>query len=210
MDFIPASGSWTNLNITIPAENGNADNINDTNTLSDLLYTKFILPKKLNDNSNIPNGLIIILNSRKWKRSNWWETRPDDKRIAFQWNQSANNNIGDREAITSTTTWAGTLDNLQSIDSNWNLLSTQSYDMLPKTSMNAYPNPTSENITIDNNDNISESFVYDLYDITGKKIWWSVSIEWQEIQLPPQTTGQIIIDGKTEDNKRFTNKIIKK
>jgi hypothetical protein len=53
------------LDITIPQEDGRADSTQDNNILHDMMYTKFTLPKKLNDGGALPDGLIVICASRR-------------------------------------------------------------------------------------------------------------------------------------------------
>ena len=61
--------------------------------------------------------------------------------------------------------------NLESIGTDGQLLGNQSFDTDISAQTALYPNPATESVSLDNNNNISgEKFDVEIYDITGKKV----------------------------------------
>ena len=194
-NFIANWWSWATLNITIPQEDGEADSTQDTNTLNDLLYTRFVLPKTLNGGGAIPNWLMVKLISRLAKDISTWWTAIWSRQITLQ--RDLPNQI--RVPRTTDRTWSTPIA-LESIGTDWQLGS-ESFDTDISAQTALYPNPAIESVSLDNNNNISgEKFDVEIYDITGKKVMGTGSYtEWQPLDISMLASGQYILKAKWDD-----------
>ena len=156
INFTNTVNSSDILDVSVQRTDSNADAVEDTNANTDLLKSKFLLSKS----PNIPVGTRAILRSRTGKDLATWSSMPEAKRFWLQFNGI---------------TWTE-----QSVDRNWWIFSgynsqtvlwTEDFESISKSSMKAYPNPTTNNITLDNWDQLDNDFDFEIYDITGRKVW---------------------------------------
>lgn len=197
-DFQDSTNS-INLNLTYIDLSGNADALEDNNVIEDLLYSKFTLPKVLNDGTSIPNNLLAICSSR-----NGVDNNPggdiSEKRIGFKFNG---------------TTWVSELvdpngnafDVLQEIGTNGLLLSLYNFNI--QNYLSIFPNPTNNFITIQNRQNLTDNFEYKILDLTGRIVKNGYSNSNEQINIESLTSGNYIIQIQTDSNQNFTQKIIK-
>lgn len=188
-----------NLNLTYIDLSGNADALEDNNVIEDLLYSKFTLPKVLNDGTSIPNNLLAICSSR-----NGVDNIPggdiSEKRIGFKFNG---------------TTWVSELvdpngnafDVLQEIGTNGQLLSLYNFNV--QNYLSIFPNPTNNFITIQNEENATENFEYKIVDLTGRIVKNGNSKFNEQINIESLTCGNYIIQIQTDSNQFITQKLIK-
>lgn len=201
-NFVANGGSWATLDLTIQQEDGTADNTSDSNSLSDLLYSRFRLPKALNDGSAIPNGLIVKCSSRLWKDNNTGATMPARQSLAFQRNQATLSWL----PIATDRLW-NIMPNLQEIGSDGQL-GTDDFitNSSPKTVL--FPNPAHESFTLDNGDNIIQTYDIEMFDALWRKVGQGEMVEWQAIKIDHLPNGTYVVKAHTEDTS-ITKQFIK-
>ncbi len=172
------------------------DAIEDGNTNVDLLHTKWVLPHTFDNGSPLPVGLHLILLSRQWVMDTW--PSHGSKRIGFRWNGSAR--------VQQTVDPGGTpYDNLQTVT-----LWVDDIDHHKKQGI-AYPNPTSDELRINDGDTQSgESFEYVIYDVSGRQVGKGKAREDQPIRLGHNKSGMYFINTQDNDGDTTSHKIIKK
>lgn len=205
-NFIANGGLWTTLNMTIPQENGNADNTQDNNTLSDMMYSKFTLPKTLNDGSPLPAGLIVICASRSWTDINTWANSNPTKRLGFQRNQKDLS----WKSIDTSRTWSS-FDNLQEIGTDGQMLWTDDFEITKTAETVLYPNPAHSFIALDNHNDIpSETLDVEIYDTTGRQVIGRSSYkEGELLDISMLANGHYFVKSTSDDKKTTTKKLIK-
>ena len=187
------------LNINILQVDGNADALEDSNSFPDLLYTKFHLPKQLDNGNTLPNNLLAILNSRQAEPLGSCPA-PSSMRLGFKFNG---------------TTWVSQLvdpngnafDVLQEIGTNGQLLSLYNFNI--QNYLSIFPNPTNNFITIQNKQNSIENFEYKILDLTGRIVKNGNSKFNELINIESLTSGNYIIQIQTDSNQFITQKLIK-
>ena len=86
LNFLADDGSGALLPLIITQEDGYADSTQDNNTITDLLSTKWYLPKTLTDGNPIPTGLIVKCSSRLGKDNNSGATAIIRMQVIFSFN----------------------------------------------------------------------------------------------------------------------------
>lgn len=200
-NFVANGGSGATLPLLIPEENGNADSTQDSNSITDLLYTKFYLPKTLTDGNTIPTGLIAICISRTGKDNNNGSTALATKRLGFAYNGTtwvpqANDFNGNAYNV------------LQEIDISGQLLTVNEF--INNYRITIYPNPTNNFIKIQNSENLSKNYEYKIADLTGRIVKNGNSKFNEEINVENLQSGNYIIQIKNENGELFNQKLIKK
>jgi hypothetical protein len=192
-NFIANWWSWATLNMTIQHAEGNADNEQDGNTLSDMLYSRIRLPKTLNDGSAIPNGLIIKCLSRLWKDNNTGWTSNPRQQLIFQRNQWTLSWI----PIATDRLWF-TPPTLQEIGVDGQL-GIDDFTTTPSSEVKLFPNPAHESIILDNNNDIPETLDVVIYDTTGKKvIGHGAYTEGEHLDISMLANGQYFVKSTTD------------
>lgn len=190
----PLNSSQT-INISIPKIESNWDAISDWNTNIDLLKSKVILPKTLNDWSPVPTWTWILLLSRTWIDGITWGVSINSKRmwLQFNWNQreikSQDWNWINFDSFSDSTLWTN--------EFNYN-----------KNTVKAYPNPTTESISFDNWDNINETSDFKVIDFSGKIVIEWTANENEKINVSHLPKGMYFLHSKN-DNSVTNNKFIK-
>jgi hypothetical protein len=87
-------------------------------------------------------------------------------------------------------------------------LSTNELDIV-KNKISIFPNPTLNLFTIQSNENSTENFDYKIVDLTGRIVKCGNSKFNEQINLEGLESGNYIIKVQTDNNKFFTQKIIK-
>lgn len=87
------------------------------------------------------------------------------------------------------------------------LLSTN--DIKFSNNLNIYPNPSNQNIIVQNDDKYLENFNYKIIDLTGRIVKNGNSKFNEQINIENLTSGNYIIQIETENGERFTEKLIK-
>jgi hypothetical protein len=72
-----------------------------------------------------------------------------------------------------------------------------------------YPNPTNNNITIQNTEKSSENFEYKIIDLTGRIVKSGNSKFNEQISIESLESGNYIIQIESENSEKFTEKLIK-
>jgi hypothetical protein len=170
------------------------------------MYTKFTLPKKLNDGGALPDGLIVICASRRWADINTWATAISTKRIGFQRNQK------DLlwKSIDTSRTWSS-FDNLQEIGTDGQMLWTDDFEIAKIAETVLYPNPAHSFISLDNNNDIPyQIFPVEVYDTTGRQVIGRGSYtEGELLDISMLANGHYIVKSTSDDKKTTTKKLIK-
>jgi hypothetical protein len=199
-NFIATNGSGTTLPLIIPQEDGNADSTQDSNSITDLLYTKFYLPKTLTDGNSIPTGLVAKCSSRLGKDLASGATMPSQKSVLFTFNGTT--------WVSSSIDWLGfIMPTIQEIDNNGQLLNINEF--INNSKITIYPNPTNNFITIQNKQNTIENFEYKIIDLTGRIVRSGNSKFNDQINVESLESGNYIIQIETENDKKLTEKLIK-
>lgn len=193
------STSTLNLNFSYLNLSGNADALEDSNTLEDLLYSKFTLPKVLNDGNSLPNNLLAICSSRGGVDNNLGGDI-SEKRIGLMFNG---------------TTWVSQVldpngnafDVLQEVGVDGQLLNLFNFNIQKLISI--YPNPTNNFITIQNKENSTENFEYKIVDLTGRIVKSGISKFNEQINIVSLEIGNYIIQIQTDNKEIISQKIIK-
>ena len=192
--------NWSNQlpwwELSINTYDTDRDAIEDGNTNVDLLHSKWVLPHTFDNGTALPIGLWVVLWSREWRKIWWWSHIT--KRIGLRRN--------------------GTTRVQQSQDREWNPIATLQNATLwvddvehHKKQGVAYPNPTSDELRINDGDTQSgESFEYVIYDISGRQVGNGKAREDQPISLGHNKSGMYFINTKDNDGGTTSHKIIKK
>lgn len=182
--------------LTINTYNTDRDAIEDGNTNADLLHSKWVLPHTFDNGDPLPVGIHMILMSRDGYKDTGGTHA--SKRIGFKWNGSA--------WVQQTVDPAGSpYDNLQNAT-----LGVQDVENSKKKGV-AYPNPTSDNIYLNDGDNTTnESFGYTIYDSTGRQIGKGNAREDQPISIGKTSNGMYIINTQDTDGDITSHRVIKK
>lgn len=77
------------------------------------------------------------------------------------------------------------------------------------TAFTLYPNPADDNITIQNKKNNSESFEYNIFDLSGKKIQSGSSIFNEQMNIQRLDKGNYIIQIETKKGDKESLKLVK-
>lgn len=200
-NFVANGGSGATLPLLIPQEDGNADSTQDSNSISDLMYSKFYLPKTLTNGNPIPTNLVAICISRSGKDLNTGGTSNPTKRLGFAFNG---------------TTWiaqtndpnGNAYDILQAIDVSGQLLTVNEF--INNYRITIYPNPTNNFIKIQNSENSTEKYEYKIADLTGRIVKNGNSKFNEEINVENLQNGNYIIQIKNENGELINQKLIKK
>lgn len=200
-NFVATNGSGATLSILILQEDGNADSTQDSNSITDLLYTKFYLPKTLTDGNPIPTGLVAKCSSRLGKDLATGATMPPKQSVSFTFNGTT--------WVSSSIDWLGNImPTLQEIDNNGQLLNINEF--INNSKITIYPNPTNNFITIQNKQtNTIENFEYKIIDFTGRIVRSGNSKFNNQINVESLESGNYIIQIETENGKKLTEKLIK-
>lgn len=199
-NFVASNGSGATLSILILQEDGNADSTQDSNNITDLLYSKWYLPKTLTDGNPIPTGLIAKCLSRPGTDNNTGATAISNRQVIFSFNGIT--------WLPILTDWLGvTPTALQEIDNNGQLLSISHFS----TNLNfkLYPNPSNNNFTIQYEENITKIFQYIIVDLTGRIVKKGNSNFGEQINVEELNSGNYIIQIEIENGEKFTEKLIK-
>lgn len=78
-----------------------------------------------------------------------------------------------------------------------------------KSEISIYPNPTNNNFTVKNLNNVIESFEYKIIDLAGRIIKTGTSTFNENISVESLTSGSYFIQIETDSAVTFTEKIIK-
>lgn len=200
-NFVANGGSGATLPLLILQEDGNADSTQDSNNTTDLLYSKFYLPKTLTDGNPIPTGLIAKCLSRLGLDNNTGASATSRKQVMFTFDGTNWNSIY--------VDWLGVTIASPSaqIDSTGQLLSVNEF--LNNSKIKLYPNPTNKFITIQNQENERENFEYKIIDLTGRIVKNNNSKFNEEINVETLQSGNYIIQIKSENGEIFNKKLIK-
>ena len=192
--------NWSNQlpggEFTVNTYDTDRDAIEDGNTNVDLLHSKWVLPHTFDNGTALPVGLHIVLLSRNGVMDTW-PSHPS-KRIGFRWNGSSR--------VQQTHSWLwNPYDNLQNAT-----LWVDDVEHHKKQGV-AYPNPTSDELRINDGDTQSgESFEYVIYDISGRQVGNGKAREDQPIRLGHNKSGMYFINTQDNDGDTTSHKIIKK
>ena len=200
LNFIANNGSGDILPILILEENGNADPIQDSDTIIDLLSSKFYLPKTLTSGDPVPIGLIAICLSRSGKDNTNGSTISPSKRIGFAFNGIAWFSIANDP-------YGYPFDTLQEIDTNGQLLGVKEIENYLRT--NIYPNPTFDYITLQTLQNFPTNFQYKIIDLFGRVLRIGNSKVNENIDVEYLANGSYIVQIKYENGQVFYQKFIK-
>lgn len=199
-NFVATNGSGATLPILILQEDGNADSTQDSNSITDLLYTKFYLPKTLTDGNPIPTDLIAKCSSRLGKDLATGATMPPKQSVLFTFN--------DTTWISSSIDWLGNImPTLEEIDINGQLLRTNEF--VTSTKIKLYPNPTNNFLTIQNKEGSTEDFEYKILDLTGRIVKSGNSKFNEQINIESLENGNYIIQIETEKGEKLNKKLLK-
>ena len=177
---------------TINTYSSSRDAIEDGNTNIDMLHSKWELPHTYDNGSAFPVGIWIILTSRQGVPDTG-PTQPA-KRIGLRWNGS--------QWVQQVNDPAGTpFDNLQNATLGVNDIANY------KTKTNIYPNPAKDFFSIKNEK--TESFVYQLFDLSGKIIKIGKVETDEKIDVQSLERGNYILQIQTENGEKENLKLIK-
>lgn len=194
---------WDNNNaplpkpLTIKEYDRDLDAQQDSDTMIDVLKSRWILPHTYDDGTPLPVGLWVIMLSREGNLQPWWWSHIG-KRIWFRRNGSVRaaqpvDRLGDPFDILPDSTLGV---NDVSVNKNKGV---------------AYPNPTPDEIHLNDGDSKqNESFDYVIYDVTGRQVWAGKAREDQAISLWKNNTGTYIINTRDADGDTNSHKVIKK
>lgn len=201
-NFVANGGSGSTLFLLIPQEDGNADSTQDSDNITDLLYSKFYLPKTLTDGNPIPTGLIAKCLSRSGTDNSTGGNSNPRKQVMFTFDGTTWNSIY--------VDWLGVTIASPSaqIDSTGQLLNTKQF--INNLIISIYPNPTSTFIHIQNSENSTENYEYQITDLIGRIVKNGSSKFNDEISVENLTSGNYIIQIKNENGELFNQKLIKK
>ena len=197
-NFIANGGSGATLPLLILEENGNADSTQDSNSITDLLYTKHYLPKTLTDGNPIPTGLIVKCLSRLGKDNNDGSTAISRRQVIFSFNGTT--------WIPILTDWLGvTPPALQEIDNNGQLLNINEF--INNSKITIYPNPTNGLLNISESNYIINQI--NIYDMFGSLIKSEKNSNYNEkIDIQELPNAMYLIEVKTDKENRIL-KILK-
>lgn len=196
-NFVANGGSGATLSLIIPEENGDADSIEDSNNITDLLYTKFYLPKTLTDGNPIPTGLIAKCLSRLGKDYNTGGTAISSNQVIFSFNGTT--------WLPIATDWLGyTPIPLQEIGTNGQLLGINQF--ADNSSITIYPNPTNDIVNVSTTETIEQINVYDMFGRLLKS--QNGNNENEIISIEELPNAMYLIEVKAQKGSR-TTKIIK-
>lgn len=199
-NFVANGGSGATLALLIPQEDGNADSTQDSNSITDLLYTKHYLPKSLTDGNPIPTGLVAKCQSRSGTDLSTGAGISPRKSVLFTFNGTT--------WVSSSIDWGGNImPTLQEIDNNGQLLNINEF--INNSKITIYPNPTNNFITIQNKQNTIENFEYKIVDLTGRIVKRGNSKFNEQMNIESLISGNYIIQIQTDSNEIFTQKLIK-
>lgn len=199
-NFVANGGSGATLPLLIPQEDGNADSTQDSNSISDLMYSKFYLPKTLTNGNPIPTNLVAICISRSGTDLNTGGNSNPTKRLGFAfngttWVEQTNDPIGN------------TYDTLQEIDISGQLLKVNEF--INNYRITIYPNPSKNFFAIYDQKNSVEDFKYKIIDLTGSNVKSGNSKFNEQISIESLTSGNYIIQIEIENGQKLTKKLIK-
>ena len=190
-NFICDQNATDVININVPTINSNRDEINDGNSLIDLLHTQYSIPKILNDNSAIPNGIWAFCSSRDG-------VVISSKNVILRFNGTTwvlQTTYPNGNPIPALQDVCGSL-SVSEIENNENKIS-------------IFPNPTNNFITIQNRQNLTDNFEFKIVDLTGRIVKNGNSKFNEQINIESLTSGNYIIQIQTDSNQNFTQKFIK-
>ena len=81
---------------------------------------------------------------------------------------------------------------------------------MDKNTFIVFPNPTNEFIIIKNYKQTNEAFEYIIVDFTGRMLKKGNARFNEQLDIENLTSGNYIIEIKTENGKKFTKKLTKK
>jgi hypothetical protein len=196
-NFTDTSNSSNILNISVIRQDKNADILEDLNSLVDVLYSSFEIPKLMDNGNNIPLNTWVILRSRSGVDLATGGDAPYQKRIGFQFNGTT--------WIQQDTDWLNVgFDNLENVCNSLNVVE------ISKNKVSFYPNPVDNLITIQSSDNLKENYEYQIFDLIGRIVKIDNSKFNEQLNIGDLKSGNYIIKIKTENGEIHNHTLIKK
>lgn len=179
--------------LTINRYDTDRDAIEDGNTNVDMLHSKWVLPHTYDSGSALPVGIWMILISRNGVLLNIGSSHPT-KRIGFRWNGS--------QWVQQTNDPAGTpFDNLQQATLGVNDFENN------KAEIQVYPNPAKDFIILKNKK--TESFVYQIFDLSGKLVKKGKRNFNEKIEVKDLLNGNYVLQMESVSGEKQSLKFIK-
>lgn len=188
------------LNISIIRQDRNADILEDSNSLIDVLYSSFEVPKILNDGNSIPINTWVVARSRAGVDLATGGDAPYDMIIGFQFNGTT--------WVEQANAWNGVNFsgyNLQNVCSSLSVVEEE--ENTTKNQISIYPNPTNGIVNISSlNETINQ---VNVYDITGRLLKsQNLNTENEIISIQELPSAMYLIKVKTAKGTK-TVKIVK-
>ncbi len=161
------------------------------------IITSWDIPFTQTDGSEIPVGTKLRFDAPSLTDLATGGTLVSGQRLWFEWYNNTWNSLSESPG-------GVTLPILQDWGTFLNLSNIQELENLK-----IYPNPTNNNITIQNKEKSSENFEYKIIDLTGRIVKSGNSKFNEQISIESLTSGNYIIQIEIENSQKLTKKLIK-
>ena len=196
--FISDYGSPAIITLIFPINimeiSAQADVVEDSNTLADMLYAKFIIPKTMSDNSPIPNDFWLKLQSWKGVDFATGSTAQSAMQLWFKFNGT--------DWVLQNQRFSGTTYTIPN-----DICTSLGVSDFEHRNIKCYPNPTDDIVHISTpNETINQ---INVYDITGRLLKsQNGNNESEIISLQELPNAMYLMEVKTQQGSK-TIKIIK-